>query len=250
MSPEPSEPSELSDPSDRSDIRAAFVEAYPTYVARVLTDRGIEVDDVIADAVVEGTGVLDASMAALDSVPVLAQRTSPLELFREALRPVERALRLIGAGEAADVGGSQVAWDPFGLAPGSSQVLGERAHDAHLAWAVRKAAAMAPLVNRPVAIVATTPDRRDALASLVEAMGYRVPAEDGATVAVALVDVGRGRISHEDIRRWNASGVYVVAFGDDVDDLSADGLRALGADVVVITSALIENPAAHLPAVS
>lgn len=235
---------------ERSELHDAFIEAYPVYVAQTLGVRGIAVDDVIADAVVEGTGVLDRLLASLEDTPILEQRSSPLEAFREALRPVERALALVGAPEPGDVPGSQAAWDRFGLAPGSSQVLGSRAHEAHLAWGVRKATAMAPLVRRPRAIVMTTAGRHDELVGAVEGLGYAMPTEEGEAISVALVDVGLGGLAHEAIRRWATSGAHVVAFGDDVDDLSADGLRALGARVVVSTRGLLEDPASHLPSVA
>lgn len=235
---------------DSSELRSALVEAYPGYVAGVLTSRGIAVDEVVADAIVEGTAVLDGLLASLDATPTLEQRTSPLELFREALRPVDRALALVGAPEATDVRGDQAAWDRYGLAPGSSQVLGDRAHEAHLAWGVRKAAAMAPLVTRPRAVLMTTADRHGELVPAVEELGYVVPTREGEPVAAALIDVGLGGIAHEAIRRWATSGAYVVAFGDEIDDLSTDGLRALGADVVVATSRLLADPSAHLPTIA
>lgn len=233
----------------RSELHRALVEAYPGYVARLLGERGIEVDEVVADAIVEGTEVLDGSMAAFEAIPTLEQRSSPLELFREALRPVDRALALVGAPVARDVPPSQAGWDRFGLAPGSSQVLGPRAHEAHLAWGVRKAAAAAPLINRPCAVVMAAADRHEELAPLLEGLGYRLPTRDGETVAVSLIDVGLGGLAHEAIRRWAASGAHVVAFGD-IDDLSADGLRALGADAVVTTEQLLEDPSAHIPAIA
>ncbi len=235
--------------TDRSELHEAFLEAYPTYVVQTLGERGISVGEVIADAVVEGTAVLDGLLTTLDSTPILDQRTSPLELFREALRPVDRALSVVGAPEARDVSGSQATWDRYGLAPGSSQVLGARAHEAHLAWGVRKATAMAPLVNRPCAVVMASAELHDELVPSIEELGYRLPSRDGEPVAVALVDVRLGGIAHEAIRRWATSGAHVVAFGD-VDDLSADGLRALGADVVVTTTDLLEDPAAHLPVIT
>jgi D-arabinose 1-dehydrogenase-like Zn-dependent alcohol dehydrogenase len=92
-------------------------------------------------------------------------------------------------------------------------------------------------------------DLHDELAPRVEGLGYRLPTRDGESVAVALIDVGLGGLAHESIRRWASSGAHVVAFGD-VDDLSADGLRALGADVVVTTTELLEDPAAHLPVIA
>lgn len=235
---------------DDQELRAAFVDAYPRYVAGLLAGRGVPVDDIVADAIVEGTGVLDGLLTTLERTPLEDQRVSPLELFREALRPVDRALALVGAPEATDVGGAQAAWDRFGLAPGSSQVLGPRAHEAHLAWGVRKASVMTPRVVRPTVVVMTNADRHDRIAPRLEAAGYEFPTEEGQRVSVALIDVGLGGIAHEAIRRWASSGARVVAFGDDVDDLATEGLRALGASRVVTTDVLLEDPAAHLPTIT
>ncbi|MCL1600841.1 MAG: hypothetical protein M3112_04805, partial [Actinomycetia bacterium] len=49
-------------------IRQAFVAAYPQYVAGVLTERGIEMEPVIADGIVIGTGVLDGLLASLEAM--------------------------------------------------------------------------------------------------------------------------------------------------------------------------------------
>lgn len=237
-------------PEDAIDLRSAFVDAYPRYVAGLLTSRGLPVDDVVADAIVEGTGVLDGLLTTLERTPLEEQRVSPLELFREALRPVDRALGLVGAPEAADVAGAQAAWDRYGLAPGSSQVLGLRAHEAHLAWGVRKASLMAPRVLRPTVVVVTDADRHDGIAARLEAAGYGLSTEEGQRVVAAVIDVGLGDVAHDAIRRWASTGAFVVAFGDEVDDLAADGLRALGASRVVTTGAFLEDPAGHLPTIT
>ena len=79
-----------------SELHAAFCEAYPLYVARTLVGSGVEVVDVIADAIVEGTMILGDSLSALEAAKPADQRSSPLELFRQALRPVDAALATIG----------------------------------------------------------------------------------------------------------------------------------------------------------
>jgi len=133
---------------DKGDIRGTFVAAYPRYVSQLLIDRGIGIDTTIADAVVEGTGVLDALLLGLSEEPVLEQRSSPLELFREALRPIDRALALLGVPVPHGTGArSIVPWDRYALAPGSSKVLGEAAHEAHLRWGLAKAAEVAAFVD-------------------------------------------------------------------------------------------------------
>ena len=71
--------------NDENEIRRTFVEAYPRYVSQLLIGRGVEIGTTIADAVVEGVGILDALLLHLSERPALDQRTSPLERFREAV---------------------------------------------------------------------------------------------------------------------------------------------------------------------
>lgn len=239
--------------ADRSELHDAFVEAYPGYVAAMLVERRIEVDAVIGDAIVEGTMVLDALLTSLDATPVLDQRVSPLQLFREALRPVDRALTLRGAPTAPDVPEGLDAWDRFGLAPGSSQVLGERAHEAHLRWGVSKATAVKEAVaarRRPRAMIVTSADAHDRFARILESSGYSLGGDPEAHISLALIDVGLGRVAHDAIRHWSARGAHTIAMVDELDPLAVDGLAALGADVVVDTERLIEDPASHLPLIA
>lgn len=235
MAPEPSE------------LRAALVEAYPTYVARTLGERGIDVGPVVADAIVEGASVLDALLTSLESIPPTDQRHSPLELFREALRPVDHALDVVGAPLPK---GHRVvpmaSWDRYGLAPGSSVVLGTRAHEAHLAWGAAKAGFVAPLVTHPGVAVVVGEGVKPAIIDLVEARGFRVVLDETADVALALVEIGPSGAS-DAVTRFGRRGVHVIAFGDDVNDLSTPGIRALGASKVASTSDLLADPDRYLP---
>ncbi|MFO7700908.1 MAG: hypothetical protein R6W79_09930 [Acidimicrobiia bacterium] len=239
---------------DRSELHEAFVEAYPAYVARTLESMGIAVDEVVADAIVEGAAVLDGMLTSLDRLDPIDQRHSPLELFREALRPVDRALGMAGIpppGPAHGLGSpwDRVTWDRYGLAPGSSQVLGHRAHEAHLRWGLAKAVALAPMVNRPYARIVASGDRLDALGSAVTELGYRTSSPDDGPPSVAIIDASVPG-GHDAIRRAVGEGAHVVVFGDAIDDLEIAGLRALGVALVVTTSALLRDPQAHLPAIA
>lgn len=232
-----------------SELRTAFVEAYPAYVASALHDLGIAIDPIIADAIVEGAAVLDALLDGLERLPPLEQRHSPLELFREALRPIDHALDVEGLRPSMLQSESLPSWDRFGLAPGSSQVLGQRAHEAHLRWGVAKAAAVAPVVMRPRAVIITDDETFDQLSRSIEAAGYTVGGGGGRSFAVALVDTSMPRAG-EAITREAASGAFVVAFGDEVDDLSTPGLKALGASTVVRTHDLLADPRAYIPEIA
>lgn len=239
---------------NRSELHESFVEAYPTYVARTLESMGITVDEVIADAIVEGAAVLDGMLTTLDRLEPIDQRHSPLELFREALRPVDRALAMGGIpppdpsrGRSAAWGGA--TWDRYALAPGSSQMLGHRAHEAHVRWGLAKASALAPMVNRPYARIVASGDRFEALSSAVTGLGYRTASFDDGPPSVAIIEASVPG-SHDAIRRAVIEGAHVVAFGDAIDDLEGAGLRALGAALVVTTNALLRDPHAHLPTIT
>jgi len=235
--------------AEPSELRTAFVEAYPEYVASTLHDIGITIDSILADAIVEGAAVLNALLEGLERLPPIEQRHSPLELFREALRPIDHALDVEGLRPSGRNTESLASWDRFGLAPGSSQVLGQRAHEAHLRWGVAKAAAVAPLVKRPRAVIVTDDDTFELLSSVVGAAGYTVGGFGEQSFAIALVDTAMHR-ARETISREAASGTLVVAFGEDVDDLSTPGLKALGASTVVRTHDLLANPSAYIPEIA
>ena len=231
-----------------TDLREAFVEAYPHYVASLMGARGIDMDPVVADAVVEGAAVLDGLLTSLERLPPIEQRNSPLELFREALRPVGHALDVAGVAPRTETaGGTPLAWDRHDLSPGSSQVLGTRAHQAHLAWGVAKARAVAPMVLGPPVGVVWSGGERDRIIEILVSRGMRVvddPAPD--IVRMVVIETG-GEATSRLIRAFASAGVHVIASGGGVDDLSAPGLRALGADVVVTTGSLLRDPDTYLP---
>lgn len=219
------------DPGD--EIRAAFVEAYPPYVAGCLSRRGIDMDPVVADAVVEGAAVLDGLLTTLARTPPEEQRQSPLELFRESLRPVSRALDTLGVDPPTGRRGASPVpvWDHHGLSPASPGSLGARAHEAHLRWGVMKAAALGATpepqpVERPVVVV-LSPDV-DAIRPVVTGAGYSVETVSGdRRPVVVLIDAALDGFD-EEIRTAIESGARVIAFGDGIDDIREAGLRAVG----------------------
>ena len=229
-----------------SDLRRLLVDEYPRYVARTLEGRGITVDDVIADAVVEGVSVLDGLLTTFDHTPLVEQRTSPLELFREALRPVDHALAVVGVPAGAPGGRpASLAWDRYDLAPGSSQMLGPDVHDAHMRWAITKAKAIAPMVQRPTAQILVQDSDRERVAAIVERLGYQL-SEPGsvlvvdadlpeATDAIAAA-VSSGHPPHR-----------IVAYGRTLDDLRTMAVGASGAHVVVDAERFFGSPEEFLP---
>ena len=229
-------------------IREAFVAAYPQYVAAILTDRGIGIEPVIADGIVVGTGVLDGLMASLEAVAPGFVSRSPLELFREALRPVDHALGVAGV-EPPQIDASQrqvLPWDTYALSPGSSLQLGASAHEAHVRWGIVKAQAFA--AQPKVGLRCLDADAPLFLRQL-DALGYRVlrlPSSED--VSVGLVDVD-GEDVDSIVSELAESGAWVIAFGVDPDDIAQIRFKALGAAAVVPKHALATDLAHHIPTI-
>ncbi len=234
-------------------LKEAFVVAYPRYVARILTERGIEVSELIADAIVDGTSVLDGLLGKLIDTPLHEQRHSPLELFRESLRPVDLALATSGVPRPAIDGARRELhpWDAYVLCPGSSTVLGASAHDAHLRWGIRKAMVAGAysqqvVPDRPaVALLCREDDREHLGASLREA-GYRPTnsVEDGSVFALVDIDIDS---DSDGVSAAMESGVRVIAYGDQVTDLTTTGLRAAGVWKVIPRSTVLTRLGTIVP---
>lgn len=214
----------------------------------MLTERGVEIVPVIADGIVAGADVLDGLLRLLERTEAGRQRSSPLELFREALIPVDHAMDV--AGVPVDRRDEQqqalVPWDRYDLSPGSSRQLGAEAHEAHLRWGLEKVAAHAA---RPRAGLLCEVADELVLGNGLRELGYEVqslPPLDA--VAIAVVDVGLDA-SDEIIRGLSEAGAHIICFGEGVDDLVHTATRALGAAVVVSRDELLGDLAAHLPAI-
>ena len=230
-------------------LREAFVSALAPYVASYLGSRDIDITGIVADAIVDATELLDRRLAELEATPPSLQRVSPLEIFRDCLAPVVRALEIEGVEpEGGEELAGMIPRDPYGLAPGSSQVLGHEAHMAHLRWGVAKAAAIAPIVNRPVAFVSHGADR-EAVATTIEEHGYRIVPDIADEIRLAVIDE-KASGAHSLITESGACRAFVVVHGSDLDDLRITGLRALGADRVVSTQDLLTDPSAVVPTIA
>ncbi len=227
-------------------IREAFVAAYPRYVASLLLDRGVDVVPVIADGIVAGAEVLDGLLTSLEARHPGLQLHSPLELFREALRPVDRALSIAGI-EPPDVDDYQrrlLPWDTYSLSPGSSQQLGAEAHDAHLKWGVLKARAH---LDRPTAGLRCSEDDSARFLEQLNALGYRVlrlPTDE--MVSVGLIDIDEQGVDRI-VRSTSEAGAQVIVFGGDPDDTQQVRFKALGATAVVPKHSLLDDLAGHIP---
>lgn len=214
-----------------TELRESFVEAYPVYVARVLHQRGIEMVEIIADAVVEGVAVLDGLLARFGGDAPVEQTHSPLELFAEALRPVDRALGTVGVAPAPGSPANLHPWDVYGLAPGSSAVLGERARAAHLAWGVAKASALGVFTEtgrstRPGILVLCDGSDREQIETGIDSAGYSWADAPDPGVVVALVD---DAVASSDAAIAEAldRGTRVIVYGE-LDDLRTIALSAQG----------------------
>ncbi|MGI9666772.1 MAG: hypothetical protein ACR2N2_06675, partial [Acidimicrobiia bacterium] len=138
--------------------------------------------------------------------------------------------------------------------PGSSQVLGGPAHEAHMRWALEKASALGPMVTSsmatgPAIVLVVNDHDRSQLRKAVRDLGYRL---DGGEPAVVIVDadLDGGR---EAIAGWasaNNRPSRIIAFGRSLDDLSTTALKALGADLVVPGDRLLADTHEFLPAVT
>ncbi|MEN8239039.1 MAG: hypothetical protein ABFR53_07555 [Actinomycetota bacterium] len=237
----------------QDDIRHSFVDAYPRYVASILASRGIEIDDVVADAIVEGAAVLDGLLATFEATDLVDQTSSPLELFREALRPIDRALTLVGAPlPQPGSGATRIApWDRYALSPGSSQVLGQRAQEAHVSWGLGKAMAFARQVDttRGPAVGLLCPEGDvAAVVAEVEALHYRtIPLPTDADVSAAVVCADEA--DADAVVRSVSQRARVVVYGRSIDDLDQIRFASLGATSVVHASALFGRLSEHLPVI-
>jgi hypothetical protein len=250
---------------DNSELRAAFCEAYPLYVAGVLVGRAVTVDDLIADAIVEGAAILGNLLTDLEGTNPADQRSSPLELFREALRPVDAALATNGVPvPPVDLGHVQVhPWDRYQLSPGSPQLLGERAYDAHVRWGVAKAMAFGALVSptatehveggtrrieRPrIRVIGSEADTAHFVGSLAE-LGYQLVDAGNDRSVVTLVDIDHGEAAKV-ISDTVATHGRVVVYGDAIDDLQAMAFSAAGVWKVVPRSDILTRLDTVLPAI-
>jgi hypothetical protein len=215
-----------------AELCGAFVAAYRPFVEQRLDVLGLPRVD---DAVAEGHAWLATALPGLLEEPYRKQRRSPLEVFQEALAVPNDALAALGVEppERDEVAVAALPGDRYGLAPASSQELGEAAWRAHLSWGVAKAASMRPsavLVSRNLLDSSRIGVAADAAGYALVTMAD--PPADPGRHAVGLVDLEHPD-ADEAVRRLTDVCGRVVAFGPHVDDLAMTRARALGADDAV-----------------
>jgi len=243
-------------------LHSALVSSFSAYTTRVFAERRYPMDRDFVETIDVATAYLDAELAAVLEKPFDEQRTSPLQVFRSALDIVARALADEGVPPAATSAGTVEA-DPYGLAPGSSVVLGSDAHEAHVAWGTAKAAAFVrrsspdPSVST-VLLMSNDREERSTVRAHLEAAGIhctvvRNPGAVAASIERDRVIAAAVDLSHpsarDSISRLVGAGVPTVAYDDAPDDLLETGLRAEGVRTVVTRRDFVADPGRFLPAV-
>jgi len=220
-------------------LRDLLVAAYRPYVRERTATRGLTPPPGLEEALDTGEQHLGEALDALLSAPFDLQRRSPLELFQEAMSHPTEALAAAGAPEARrdEVEATALPGDRYGLAPASSQSLGEEVWRAHLEWGAAKVA----FVTAPTAaVVSRNVMDRSRIESALEQVGWRPASVDAASVVVVDLEHDGAMGS---IEAAVGRGARVVAFGPHVDTGRLEAARSAGASVLA-RSAFFRSPAA------
>ena len=230
-----------------ADLHSALLAAYSPYVRG--RAGGADVDDAVA----AGERWLDEQLGELLAQPFDRQRRSPLEVFQEAMRFPTDAMAAAGLApvDRDPAAVAALPGDLYGLAPTSSQELGDEAWRAHLAWGAAKARAMAA---PPVVLYfGNNLMDRTTISAAVEAAGATFGSSadptqlPGAPVPMlALVDLTHPE-SDAAIAALATAGVRTVAFGPHVDDHALVRARALGASDALARSVFFRRLPELLP---
>jgi len=242
-------------PDPAAELRAAFSAAYRPHLESRLAVLGGADAPGIAAAATAGQEWLDEALGELLAAPFSRQSRSPLEVFQEAMRFATAVLEDAGmeamARDAVEV--AALPGDLYGLAPASSQELGDAAWRAHLAWGVAKARAVAlPRVG----LLASDDADRVLVEEAVSEKGFRLETWDDFDAVqealeargpvLAFVDLDHGD-SDDVMRALAASAVRIVAFGGRVDDLLTVRAKTLGAADVLPRQVFFGSIADLLP---
>jgi hypothetical protein len=225
-------------PASRT-LRDLLVASYGSYVRERLAARGLTPPPGLDDALEAGEQRLAETLDDLLGEPFDRQRRSPLEVFQEAMSEPTAALAAAATPEVRrdEVEEAALPGDRYGLAPASSQSLGEEVWRAHLEWGAAKVA----FVTAPtVAVVCRNVMDRSRIEPALEQAGWRlVAAAEASVVAVDLEDEG----ALEAIEATVGRGARVVAFGPHVDTAALESAAAAGASRVMPRSAFFRSPA-------
>jgi len=225
----------------------ALTEGFGPYVRAKVASYGLTGSGLEA-AVDAAVRTLEAELERLLDQPGAVQTATPLEVVREALRPLTDALARTGV-EPPERDEQQVAalpGDPYDLAPASAADISESAWEASLAWGASKAAA----VRRPVLVVVST-NLMDA--GPFEAAARRTghdcvfvgPADVPPDPAIAFVDL---EVEGSDAVISDLAGgdVRVIAYGPHVDSFAMTRARSLGAAAAEPRSRVLRDPSAFV----
>lgn len=238
-----------------AEVARAFTAAFAPYVETRLAALGLDAAP-IGDAIEAGRDQAATALASWARRSPRDQRSSPLELVREALALPTAALAARGVEPVTRDTDQATALpgDHYDLAPATSRDLGDEAWRAHVAWGISRAEEVAGLVPRPAvevdaaafaALVSTDLMDRTRIVEAGAAAGcevvvWRNPAAidkglaEGAPV-VAFVDLAHVA-ANDAIRLLVGAGVRTIAYGPHVDDLAMAAAGALGAAEVLSRS--------------
>ncbi len=238
-----------------AELLAAFLAAYRPYLEARLAELGGAEAPGIEAAVAAGQAWLERALGELLAAAFPDQSRSPLEVFREAVRFPTAVLEAAGVEPVARdvVEAAALPGDLYGLAPASSQELGDEAWRAHLAWGVAKARSLA--VPR-VGLLASDGADCSAVEAVASERGFRLEVWDDLDAVQGALE-GRGPVlafvdlDHDDadgvLGALAAAGVRVVAYGAGVDDLVMVRARTLGAAEVLPRRVFLGSIADLLP---
>ncbi|NNC92434.1 MAG: hypothetical protein HKN80_08045, partial [Acidimicrobiia bacterium] len=204
-----------------SALHSAFVGAFIPYLKGILDERRLP--PLPDEALSSARAWLEEELAHLLALPFSRQHRSPLEVVQEAMAGPTAELDRVGAVAPLrdPVAVAALPGDRYGLAPASSNVLGEEAFAAHMAWGIAKAAALAPLVSgqgRQVIVVSNDLIDRSRIEDAVRGAELQMqswPVAESTDVprpVLAFVDVTHPD-ADEAIAVLAAAGTSVVAYG-------------------------------------
>lgn len=238
-----------------SALHSAFVGGFRPYLNAIFEERGLPV--LPAGILDDSEEWLAGTLQALLELPFAEQHRSPLEIVQEAMMGVTEALATTGAPKVLrdPVTVAALPGDIYGIAPASSAALGEEAFEAHIAWGIEKAKALAPLVSgagRGVAVVSGDLIDISRFEDAVNGAGMRMQTsteEQDSKPVVAFVDLTHPT-AEEAIRGFTDENVRVVAYGPHVDEDALARAALLGANVVLPRSRLFKSIAEYLPRIA
>jgi len=233
-------------------LYGAMTEAYRPYVEAMVADRAPEMPLLLDAAIVEGRSWLEAALSDLLSLPFREQHRGPLEVFQDAMRFPTAALTEAGLtpSERDQAAITALPGDLFDLAPSSSQALGERVWEVHLAWGAAKAQAF----RSSIGLLSANLMDVSRVESVAASAGFHLIVWRTASdldplptrPAMAFVDLAHGDADAV-IEQLSASGLRVIGFGPHVDDLAMVRARTLGAADALARSAFFRNLGRLLP---